>query len=90
MRYGLEREILLKPGFRENQPLKIPLGHSARCALSLAPCSSLKPPNDTTPGGTQSSHDIVSRVRGLAFVLLELEKSGAPLPRSFILCTAAV
>ena len=26
----------------------IPLGHSTLCALSLAPCSPLKPPNDTS------------------------------------------
>ena len=44
----------------------------------------------TTPGGTQPSHDVVSYVVDLSLVLLELEKSGAPLPRCFILCTAAI
>ena len=60
-------EILLKPGFCQNRPLKIPWCLSALCALSLAPCSSLKPPNDTTPGGTQPSHDVVSYVPGSWF-----------------------
>ena len=47
MRYGLQRQIVLKPGFGQNQPLTISLGHSALCALSLAPCSPLKPPKGT-------------------------------------------
>ena len=33
MRYGLQRQILLKPGFGQNQPLQIPLGLSTLCAL---------------------------------------------------------
>ena len=41
-----------------------------------------------TPGRTQPSHDTVSYVDGLALVLLELEKSGAPLPCNCTLCTA--
>ena len=45
VRYGLQRQILLKPGFGQCQPLRIPSGHSTLCALSLAPCSPLKPPN---------------------------------------------
>ena len=39
----------------------------------------------TTPGRTQSSHNIVPIQVGLALVLLELEKSGAPLPCNCIL-----
>ena len=39
----------------------------------------------TTPGRTQRSHDIVSYIVGLALVLLELEKSDAPLPCNCIL-----
>ena len=46
-RCGLSREILSKPGFGQNEPLTIPLGRSTLCALSLAACSPLNPPNDT-------------------------------------------
>ena len=39
----------------------------------------------TTPGRTRASHDIVSYLVGLALVLLELEKSVAPLPCNCVL-----
>ena len=38
---------IIETGFGQNQPLTIPLGHSALCALSPALYSPLKPPNDT-------------------------------------------
>ena len=86
MWYGLQRQILLKPGFGQNRPLKFPLGRSTPLrsfAGGVLPTEASK--GHTTPGRTQPSHDIVSCVIGLALVLLELEKSDAPLPCNCIL-----
>ena len=91
MRYGLERQILLKPGFGQNRPLKFPSGRSTPLrsfASGVLPTEASK--GHTTLGRTQPSHDTVSYVVGLALVLLELEKSGAPLPCDCMLCTAAL
>ena len=91
MRYGLCRQIVLKPGFGQNLPLKFPLGRSTPLRYvtgAVLPTEASK--GHTTPGRTQPSHDIVSYVVGLALVLLEKEKSGAPLPCSYILFTAAL
>ena len=57
------------------------------CALSLAPCSPLKPPNDTLRPEELNQFMIVSYseyVLASTLVSLELEKSGAPRPRSYI------
>ena len=81
MRYGLLRQILLKPGLGQNRPLKFPLGRSTPLrsfAGGVLPAEASK--EHTTPRRTQPSHDIVSHVIGLALVYLELEKSDAPLP----------
>ena len=89
MRYGLERQILLKPGFGQNRPLKFPSGRSTPLrsfASGVLPTEASK--GHTTLGRTQPSHDTVSYVVGLALVVLDLEKSGASLPRSFILYAA--
>ena len=79
MRYGLQRQTLLKPGFGQNRPLKFPLGRSTPVrsfAGGVLPTEASK--GHTTPGRTQPSHDMISYVVGLAPVLLELDKSGAP------------
>ena len=84
-------EVLLKPAFGQNRPLKFPLGRSTPLrsfAGGVLPAKASK--GHTTPGRTQPSHDMVSYVVGLAVVLLELEKSGALLPCNCILCTAVL
>ena len=72
-------------GFGQNRPLKDPLGrptplHYFAGGVLLTEASE----GHTTPVRTQPSPDIVSYVVGLALVLLELEKSGPPLPFNFI------
>ena len=86
--YGLlvRRLISLKREFGQNRPLKFPLGRLTPLRSftgGVLPTEASK--GHTTPGRTQPSHDIVSYVVGLALVLLELEKSDAPLPCNCIL-----
>ena len=85
MGYNLQRQI-----FGQTQPLTNPVGslstlRSFTGAVIPTEASKLH----TTPGETQPRRHMVSSVFGLGLVLLELDKSGAPQPRSFILCTAA-
>ena len=91
VRYGLYRQTVLKPGFGQNRPLKFPLGRSTPLrsfAGGVLPTEASK--GHAKLGRTQPSHAIVSYVVGLALALLELEKSGAPLPCNCILCTAVL
>lgn len=67
-----------------NRPLAISLDHSAPYALSLAPCSRLKPLNDTPRpeelNQVTSLSDPYLSILGSAFVVLESEKFDAPRP----------
>ena len=87
MWYGLQRQILLKPGFWSKSAPQIPFQGSSTPLRSFVggvlPIEAFK--GHTTPGRTQPSHDVGSYVVGLALVLLELEKSDAPRPCNCIL-----
>ena len=77
---------IIETGIWSKSAPQIPFGSFNTSALftgGVLPTEAYK--RHTTPGRTQPSHDIVSDVVGLALVLLELEKSGAPLPCNCIL-----
>ena len=71
MRYGLKRQMLLKPRFGQNRPLIFPLGRSTPLrSFAGGVLTTEASKGHTTPGRTQPDHDIVSYVVGLTLVLL--------------------
>ena len=72
VKYGLYRQILLKPGFGQSQTLKFLLGRSTPLrSFAGGVLSTEASKGHNTPGRTQLSHDIVSYLVGLALVLLQ-------------------